>query len=114
MAHGTFSVFALACPRKFAEHACSVTCCSAALIFDISTDHSGFVGPCAQGVLSLLCSYYVIVAWIWSIIWYLGLDPIKWAMMYALNEDGWRNKAAHKEAKQVRARATWQAYARDT
>ena len=68
----------------------------------------------AQCVLSLLCSYYVIVAWIWSIIWYLGLDPIKWAMMYALNEDGWRNKAAHKEAKQVRAHAAWQAHARDT
>ena len=48
-------------------------------------------------------SYYVIVAWIWSLIWYLGLDPIKWAMMYILNEDGWRNKTAHKEAKQVRA-----------
>ena len=47
-------------------------------------------------------SYYVIVAWIWSIIWYLGLDPIKWMMMYALNEDGIRNKKAHKEAKQVR------------
>ncbi len=48
-------------------------------------------------------SYYVIVAWIWSLIWYLGLDPIKWAMMYILNEDGWRNKKAHKEAKKVRA-----------
>ncbi len=48
-------------------------------------------------------SYYVIVAWIWSIIWYLGLDPIKWMMMYALNEDGIRNKKAHKEAKRVRS-----------
>ena len=50
-----------------------------------------------------MCSYYVIVAWIWSLIWYLGLDPIKWAMMYALNEDGIRNKNAHKEAKRVRS-----------
>lgn len=51
----------------------------------------------------LLCwySYYVIVAWIWSLIWYLGLDPIKWMMMYALNEDGWRDAKAHKAAKQV-------------
>ena len=47
------------------------------------------------------CSYYVIVAWIWSLIWYLGLDPIKWMMMYALNEDGWRDAKAHKAAKQV-------------
>ena len=50
-----------------------------------------------------MCSYYVIVAWIWSLIWYLGLDPIKWMMMYALNEDGVRNKSAHKEAKRVRS-----------
>jgi hypothetical protein len=52
--------------------------------------------------LCALCRYYVIVAWIWSIIWYVGLDPIKWAMMYILNEDGWRNKAAFKKEKQVR------------
>ena len=45
----------------------------------------------------------MIVAWIWSLIWYLGLDPIKWMMMYALNEDGIRNKNAHKEAKRVRS-----------
>ncbi|KAK9905489.1 hypothetical protein WJX75_000844 [Coccomyxa subellipsoidea] len=46
------------------------------------------------------CTYYVIVAWIWSLIWYIGLDPIKWAMMYILNEDGWRNKKAfHAEKK---------------
>ena len=43
----------------------------------------------------------MIVAWIWSLIWYLGLDPIKWMMMYALNEDGWRDAKAHKAAKQV-------------
>lgn len=56
-------------------------------------------------------SYYVIVAWIWSLIWYLGLDPIKWMMMYALNEDGVRNRGAHKEAKRVRAElhACWEA-----
>ncbi|CAK0787749.1 hypothetical protein CVIRNUC_010971 [Coccomyxa viridis] len=60
---------------------------------------SGSEGEYTSSVIG--CTYYVIVAWIWSIIWYLGLDPIKWAMMYALNEDGWRNKAAHKEAKQA-------------
>lgn len=37
------------------------------------------------------CTYYVIVALIWSIIWYVALDPIKWAMAWALNEDGFRD-----------------------
>lgn len=23
------------------------------------------------------CTYYVLVAWIWSIIWHMGLDPLK-------------------------------------
>ena len=46
--------------------------------------------------------YYVIVAWIWSIIWYLGLDPIKWIMMYILNEDGVRDRSAFTAAKQAR------------
>jgi hypothetical protein len=27
---------------------------------------------------------------------YFGLDPIKWAMMYILNEDGFRDLASHK------------------
>ncbi|DBA75013.1 TPA: hypothetical protein ACH3X1_010354 [Trebouxia sp. C0004] len=36
------------------------------------------------------CTYYVIVAWIWAIIWYFGLDPIKWALAYALDEEGMR------------------------
>ena len=45
--------------------------------------------------------YYVIVAWIWSIIWYLGLDPIKWVMMYILNEDGVRDRHAFHEAKRA-------------
>ncbi len=46
----------------------------------------------------------MIVAWIWSIIWYLGLDPIKWVMMYILNEDGVRDRNAFKAAKQVARR----------
>ena len=75
----------------------------------VSLGRSWLGGNGAQYGLLLLCSYYVIVAWIWSIIWYLGLDPIKWMMMYALNEDGWRNKAAHKEAKQVPPCAACQA-----
>ena len=46
------------------------------------------------------CTYYVIVALIWSIIWYVALDPIKWIMAWILNEDGFRNikvcKRAHR------------------
>ncbi|RMZ54903.1 hypothetical protein APUTEX25_000420 [Auxenochlorella protothecoides] len=37
------------------------------------------------------CLGYVIVAWIWSAIWYMGLDPLKWALFYVLNEEGFRN-----------------------
>jgi ammonia channel protein AmtB len=38
------------------------------------------------------CSGYVIVAWIWSAIWYLPLDLIKWGMCWVLNEDGFRDR----------------------
>lgn len=37
------------------------------------------------------CLGYIIVAWVWSAIWYLGLDPIKWALFYVLNEEGFRS-----------------------
>lgn len=37
------------------------------------------------------CTYYVVVALIWSIIWYVALDPIKWIMAWMLNEDGFRD-----------------------
>jgi H+-transporting ATPase len=36
------------------------------------------------------CTYYVVFSWIWAIIWYLGLDPIKWVLAYILDEDGAR------------------------
>ena len=32
----------------------------------------------------------MVVAWIWAIIWYVALDPIKWAMQWILDEDGFR------------------------
>lgn len=32
------------------------------------------------------------VAWIWSFIWHLPLDLIKWSMAYVLNEDGFRDR----------------------
>lgn len=38
-----------------------------------------------------MCSGYVIVAWIWAAIWYVLLDPIKWALCWVLNEDGFRD-----------------------
>lgn len=37
-------------------------------------------------------SGWVIVAWIWSAIWYFPLDLIKWAGAYILNEDGFRDQ----------------------
>lgn len=40
------------------------------------------------------CLYYVLAAWIWSIIWYFGLDPLKWALAYFLNEDGVRTSGS--------------------
>jgi H+-transporting ATPase len=36
------------------------------------------------------CAAYVIAVWVWSIIWYMGLDPIKWALFYILDEEGFR------------------------
>ncbi len=33
----------------------------------------------------------MLVAWIWSAIWYVLLDPIKWMLCWALNEDGFRD-----------------------
>jgi H+-transporting ATPase len=37
-------------------------------------------------------SGYVLVAWIWSAIWYVLLDPIKWALCYVSDEDGFRTR----------------------
>ncbi|KAL4418761.1 hypothetical protein ABPG77_005772 [Micractinium sp. CCAP 211/92] len=37
------------------------------------------------------CTYYVIAAWIWAIIWHFGLDPLKWIMMYLADEEGMRS-----------------------
>lgn len=44
------------------------------------------------------CLGYVIVAWVWSAIWYMGLDPIKFALCWILNEDGFRDRKAFEEA----------------
>lgn len=38
------------------------------------------------------CTYYVIAAWIWAGMWHLGLDPIKWAMYYIMDEEGFRQR----------------------
>ncbi len=37
------------------------------------------------------CTYYVVASWIWAMIWYILLDPIKWLMFYMLNEEGFRH-----------------------
>ncbi|KAG2497004.1 hypothetical protein HYH03_005008 [Edaphochlamys debaryana] len=51
------------------------------------------------------CVGYVLVAWIWSGIWYMLLDPIKWALCWILNEDGFRDqKAMRHERHQALAR----------
>ena len=44
------------------------------------------------------CTYYVVASWIWAIIWYFGLDPLKWAMFYLLNEEGFRNSGLFETA----------------
>ncbi|KAA8496232.1 Plasma membrane ATPase [Porphyridium purpureum] len=51
----------------------------------------GTIGVDASSVIQ--SNYYVIVAWIWSAIWYFGLDPIKWLLMWFLAEDGFREKS---------------------
>eukprot|EP00873_Tetraselmis_striata_P002602 jgi/Tetstr1/422866/TSEL_013657.t1 len=36
------------------------------------------------------CGWYVLVAWLWSAAWHLAMDPLKFAMSWAMNEDGAR------------------------
>lgn len=51
----------------------------------------------------LVRRYYVIVAWIWSLMFYLGLDPLKWLMAWVMNEDGFRDRTLHeKSSRKVR------------
>ena len=51
------------------------------------------------------CRAYVLVAWIWSFAWYLLLDPLKWAMAYIMNEDGFRSQGRWKAANRKRGAA---------
>lgn len=44
------------------------------------------------------CTGYAIVAWIWSAIWYIPLDLIKWGLCWFLNEDGFRDQPAWKKS----------------
>ena len=39
----------------------------------------------------------MICAWIWSLIWYVPLDPLKWIMVWVLNEDGIRNQLSFRK-----------------
>ena len=54
-----------------------------------NSPHPSFSG-CEQACFG--CRAYVLVAWIWSFIWHLPLDLIKWMMAYILNEDGFRDR----------------------
>ncbi|KAG1652728.1 hypothetical protein FOA52_007442 [Chlamydomonas sp. UWO 241] len=45
------------------------------------------------------CLGYVVVAWVWSIVWYMPMDPIKWCLCWILNEDGFRNIKAWEKQK---------------
>jgi H+-transporting ATPase len=55
-----------------------------------------FAGTEAVNTASVIgCTYYAVAAWIWAAIWYFGLDPIKWAMHYILNEEGIRQQSLY-------------------
>lgn len=47
------------------------------------------------------CLGYVIVAWVWSGIWYMLLDPIKWGICWVLNEDGFRDPTAFQKTQRT-------------
>ena len=36
--------------------------------------------------------YYIFLAWVWSLLWYLALDPLRWAVSWVLNENGMRSR----------------------
>ena len=36
----------------------------------------------------------MIVAWIWSLLFYMGLDPLKWAMAWATSKSGLHRPAS--------------------
>lgn len=56
-----------------------------------STKTAPLAGTEGEFTASVLgATSYVLVAWIWSALWYVGLDPIKWFMAYVMNEDGAR------------------------
>lgn len=51
--------------------------------------------PGTEGVFEpsiIGCGWYVLVAWVWSIIWHMGMDPLKFIMMWVVNEDGFRDQ----------------------
>lgn len=56
---------------------------------------AGTEGAFTASVLG--CTYWVVVAWVWSAIWYIGLDPIKvrgqgveWVEKEDSERGGWR------------------------
>ncbi|GBF93844.1 plasma-membrane proton-efflux P-type ATPase [Raphidocelis subcapitata] len=47
---------------------------------------------------------WVVVAWVWSLIWHMGLDPVKWAMSWLLNSNGVRSRSSYSTWLRSRAR----------
>ncbi|PNH02174.1 Plasma membrane ATPase [Tetrabaena socialis] len=52
------------------------------------------------------CLGYVLVAWIWSFIWYVLLDPIKWGLCWMLNEDGFRDVVGFRHNRRMEMQKT--------
>nr|P54210.1 RecName: Full=Plasma membrane ATPase; AltName: Full=Proton pump [Dunaliella acidophila]AAB49042.1 plasma membrane proton ATPase [Dunaliella acidophila] len=44
------------------------------------------------------CGGYVIVAWIWAALFYTALDPLKWGLMWIMNDDGFRDRHAWRKS----------------
>jgi H+-transporting ATPase len=58
--------------------------------FDGAVPLYGTEGRFTASVLG--CTYYVLLAWVWAIVWHVLLDPIKWIACYSLNDDGVRSR----------------------
>lgn len=76
----------------------SADCLHAAGAFSLQ---SLYQNACADAQYAAARRSYVIVAWIWSFLFYLPLDLIKWGMAYALNEDGFRDRLHGKKPTNV-------------
>ncbi len=51
------------------------------------------------------CFAFCLCTYVRSIIWYVALDPLKWILMYILNEDGVRDREGWKRLVHARPKA---------